>query len=137
MKSIIFITGSRFLMPILLLLSVYVLLRGHNVPGGGFIGGLLAGLAFAMHRLAVGRDALRTALRVDPHMLIGVGLFVALISAILPMASGEAFFTAVWTSLDTPFGVAKVGSPLLFDLGVYIVVIGVVASMLVDLGEQT
>ena len=137
MKSIVFMTGSRVVMPILLLLSVFMLLRGHNSPGGGFIGGLLAGLAFAMHRLAVGRNGLREALRMDPHNLIGLGLFIAVISAMIPLASGQDFFTAIWVSLNTPLGVAKLGTPLLFDLGVYIVVIGVVGSLLVDLGEQS
>lgn len=136
MKSIIFATGSRFLMPILLLVSIFILLRGHNEPGGGFIGGLLAGLAFAMHRLSHGRDGLRAAIRVDPHGLLGIGLLTALASASLPLAFGEPFLKALWTEISTPLGDLKLGTPMLFDFGVYLLVIGVVTSLLIDLGEQ-
>lgn len=136
MKSIPFLVFARLLMPLLLVVSIFLLLRGHNLPGGGFVGGLLAGLGFALIRLAAGRDALRETLRVAPYQVIGVGILTAFVGAVIPMFVGEPLLKSLWTEVGTPFGPLALGTPLIFDVGVYLLVIGVVSILLVTLGEN-
>lgn len=142
MNSVILRAATRLIFPLLLLFSVIVTLNGHNLPGGGFVGGLMAASAFALHSIAFGvGDALRL-LRVSPISLIGFGLFVALssglISLLAPVFGGAdlAFMTGVWGSIDTPgIGEVKLGTPLMFDLGVYFTVMGVTLLMVFTLEE--
>lgn len=131
MTSTILRTGTRVLMPLLLLFAVFLLFRGHNEPGGGFVAGLVVSGAFALHGMAYGVPAARRALLVDPMRLLGAGLLVALSSALVAPLQGEPFFTAQWTS-----GAIPLGTPLLFDLGVFLVVIGVVLTMIFTLAEE-
>ena len=127
MNSIILKTSSRLILPLALIFSVYVLLRGHNEPGGGFIGGLIAAAGLAVHALPRGRDDLLSLIRIWPKGLIGVGLSLALLSG-LPalLAFGEPFLTHQWAA---PGGV-DVGTTLVFDIGVYLVVVGAVLTFL-------
>jgi multicomponent Na+:H+ antiporter subunit B len=118
-------------MPLLLLYGVFLLLRGHNDPGGGFAGGLVVAAAYSLSAFAFGAAAARRALIVDPSRLIGVGLLLALGSGLLPVLVGKAFLTAQWFAPDM-----GLGTPLLFDLGVFFVVIGVVLTMTFILGED-
>ena len=131
MTSLILRTATRMLMPLLLLFGIFELLRGHNAPGGGFAGGLVVSAAYALHAFAFGAAAARRALLAAPSRLIGVGLLLALGSGLLPLALGRAFLTALW--LDPGIGI---GTPLLFDLGVFLVVIGVVLTMIFTLAEE-
>lgn len=131
MTSLILRTGTRVLMPLLLLYGLFLLLRGHSAPGGGFSGGLVVSSAYALHSFAFGVAAARRALLFDPSRFIGVGLLLALGSSLLPVLSGEAFLTSLW--LDPARGI---GTPLLFDLGVFLVVIGVVLTMTFTLAEE-
>jgi multicomponent Na+:H+ antiporter subunit A len=134
--SLILRTTTRFLFTLLLLYSLYLLLRGHDAPGGGFIGGLTASGAFALYLLAYGAQGARAVLRVSPRGLLAVGLLLALLSGIVPLLMGAPFLAAQWTTLGaasaTPL---KLGTPLLFDLGVYLVVVGFVMTMALDLEE--
>ena len=82
MTSLILRTATRFLMPLLLLFALLLLFRGHNEPGGGFVGGLVVAGAFVLYAIAFGFDAGRRALLVDPSTLLGVGLLVALASGV-------------------------------------------------------
>lgn len=142
MNSVILRAATRLIFPLLLLFSVIVTLNGHNLPGGGFVGGLMAASAFALHSIAFGvEDALRL-LRASPVSLIGFGLFVALasglISLVAPAFGGAemAFMTGLWTSVGVPgIGPVKVGTPLMFDLGVYFTVMGVTLLMVFTLEE--
>ena len=131
MTSLILRTGARVLMPLLLLYGLFLLLRGHNAPGGGFSGGLVVSAAYALHSFAFGVAAARRALLADPSRFIGVGLLLALLSGLLPLAFGRAFLTSLW--LDPANGI---GTPLLFDVGVFLVVIGVVLTMTFTLAEE-
>jgi multicomponent Na+:H+ antiporter subunit B len=126
--SLILSTASRYLLPLLLLFSVFVLLRGHNEPGGGFVGGLMAAAAFALHAVAEGPERARHVLRLDPRALLGVGLLVALASGLPAMAAGRPFLTGVWATVPWPEAL-KIGTPLVFDVGVYLVVMGTVLTM--------
>lgn len=133
--SLILRTATRFLSPLLGVLSVMVLLRGHNDPGGGFVGGLLAAGAVALVQLAEGSQAARKLLRVDPHGLLAAGLGAALGAAIMGPLTGHPLLTGVWLSVPVP-GIGKLGSPLLFDVGVYLVVVGAVVAMLLSLDDR-
>jgi multicomponent Na+:H+ antiporter subunit A len=130
--SPMFRTAARGLMPLLLLFSVFLLMRGHNEPGGGFVGGLIAAAAFALYGIAFGVRRARQALLVSPLILLGAGLLVALVSGLPAVLSGEPFLAALWTS-----GPLEVGTPLLFDVGVYLVVTGVVLMMIFSLAEES
>lgn len=107
---------------LLLLISLFVLWRGHNEPGGGFIGGLLAASAFLVHALAFGPEAGRAWLRLSPPAVIGVGILVAGGSGLFGLAAEGSFLAGQWW-FALPL-VGKISSVLLFDLGVYLVVLG-------------
>jgi multicomponent Na+:H+ antiporter subunit B len=136
--SLILRTTSNILMPLLVLFSLFVLLRGHNEPGGGFIGGLLAAAGLCLYLLAHGPAATRCLLRIDPRTLVGTGLLAALGSGLAAMLRGDAFLTGIWLKQPVP-GIGKVSTVLLFDVGVYLVVAGtalLMVLMLADRAEQ-
>jgi multicomponent Na+:H+ antiporter subunit A len=130
--SSIFRTAARLLMPILLLFAVFLLLRGHNEPGGGFVGGLVAAAAFSLYTIAFGVDRARRALRMRPMGLLGAGLLIALVSGLPAVVRGQPFLTASW--ILSP---VAVGTPALFDIGVFLVVVGVVLMMVFTLVEES
>jgi multicomponent Na+:H+ antiporter subunit B len=134
MESPVLRSGTRLLFPLMLLFSVFLLVRGHNEPGGGFVGGLAAATGFALVLLAEGPDAARRLLRVDPLGLVASGLLVALASGLPPLLAGGAYMEGRWLKAPLPV-LGKLGSPLVFDLGVYLVVLGVVAAILFSLSE--
>ena len=136
MISIILRTATRFLIALLLLFSVFLLLRGHNDPGGGFVGGLVAGAAYILHALAYDVSSTRAALRLAPRTLIGVGLLVAAASGLLPMLLGRAFLTGLWADVLPGAGTLVVGTPLIFDTGVYVAVLGVTLTIMLALAEE-
>lgn len=135
LRSLLLETASRALLPLILVFSVFLLVRGHNEPGGGFVGGLVAASAFALVAVATGVDPARRMLRVDPRTLIALGLGVALASATAPLLLGRPFLSGLWPDRVFPV-VGKLGSPLWFDVGVYLVVIGVVLTVLWALMEE-
>lgn len=134
-ESLILSTATRYLLPLLLLFSLFLLLRGHYEPGGGFVGGLVAAAAFALHAIAFGVPRTREVLRLDPRILIAAGLLVAAISGMFTWFLGNPYFTAIWLKQSWPV-LGKVGTPLLFDIGVYIVVLGVVLKIIFVLAEE-
>lgn len=137
MTSSILQTATRVLMPLLLLFAIFLLLRGHNEPGGGFVGGLVVASSFVLYSIAFGVDAGRRALLVTPNTLLGAGLLVALASGIPAVLVGDSYLTAQW--IDVPVGrtVVAVGTPLVFDVGVFLAVIGVVLTIVFTLEEVT
>lgn len=132
MSSLILSTVARFVVALMLLFSVFLLLRGHDAPGGGFLGGLVAAIGFILYVLAEGTRAARVALRVDPLGVAFVGLGVALLAGFAGVMSGAPFLTALWSKL----GDVKLGTPVLFDVGVYLVVVGGVLAMVFALEEE-
>lgn len=135
MKTLILQTTNRVIMSLLLVFSVFLLLRGHNLPGGGFSGGLVAACAFALHALACGVPSARRMLVVDPRSLIGLGLVVALLSGVPALADHLPYLTGLWAKTPLPV-VGKVGTPLVFDVGVYFTVLGVVLLLVFSLAEE-
>ena len=135
MTSSILQTATRLLMPLLLLFAVFLLLRGHNQPGGGFVGGLVVAASFVLYSIAFGVDAARRALLVRPSTLLGVGLLVAFVSGLPAVVAGHAFMTALWTTVAAGSMAIAVGTPLVFDVGVFLAVIGVVLTIVFTLAE--
>jgi multicomponent Na+:H+ antiporter subunit B len=134
MNSLILSTATRLLMPLILVVSVFVFFRGHNEPGGGFIGGLLAATAFALLEKAEGLAAARRALRFSPESIAAVGLACALLSGLWGGMGFGVFLKGVWPHLAEEYGL-PVGSIPLFDFGVYLVVLGTVCAILFALEE--
>ena len=129
MSSIILRTGVRFVTPLMLLLAALLVLRGHNEPGGGFIGGLLAAAGLILQTLASGSGASRRLIRVAPLTLVSGGLLLAAFSGFLAMIGCGAFMTAIWVKS------LGLGTPLLFDLGVFMVVVGTTLTVIEGMAE--
>lgn len=121
-------TAIWLLMPLFIFLSLYLLFRGHNEPGGGFIGGLIAAIGFVFHALAYDSDTTLRVFKLNPTMLISLGLLIALSSGIIAMFFGYPFMKALWADFYLPV-IGRPGTPLMFDLGVYLVVIGIVLKI--------
>lgn len=135
--SLILRTASLILLPLLLLFAIFIMLRGHNLPGGGFVGGLVAAGAFALYGFARGSETASTGLRAAPHYLLGGGLAASLGSGILALLRGRPFLTGLWADIPLPGGhELHLGSTLLFDLGVFSVVVGTVLMMVLSLEQQ-
>jgi multisubunit Na+/H+ antiporter MnhB subunit len=137
MTSSILQTATRLLMPLLLLFALFLLFRGHNAPGGGFVGGLVVAAAFVLHAMAYGTAASRRALLVSPPLLLPIGLLVALISGLPAILIGRPFMTGLWTIVGVGPAAIALGTPLLFDIGVFLAVIGVALTMVFTLTDAT
>lgn len=130
-------TGTRSMVPTLVLFSIYLLFVGHDIPGGGFAGGLIASLSLLLVYLSFGARGLRRALPVEPDTIMGVGLLLAVTAGIIGAVSEGTFLTYTFLEWSTPIiGDVKVSTILLFDLGVYILVIGLVATATLRLGAE-
>jgi multicomponent Na+:H+ antiporter subunit B len=135
MNSVILRATNRLLIGLLLVFSVFLLLRGHNLPGGGFAGGLVAACAFVLQTLCFGVSSARRLLVADPRTVVGAGLLVALAGGLAAMPGGLPFLTGLWSAGPLPV-VGKAGTPLVFDLGVYLVVTGIVCLIVFSLAEE-
>jgi multicomponent Na+:H+ antiporter subunit A len=121
---------------VLLIVSVYLLFAGHNQPGGGFVGGLVAGSACALRMVARGPDELRRAIRVRPMTLLGLGLTTAATTALAGLWNNGQLLQTRYLSVDVPFiGPVGTSTAFFFDLGVYLVVLGAVLIVLEALGS--
>jgi multicomponent Na+:H+ antiporter subunit A len=137
LRSVILQTATRILLPLLLLFSVFLLIRGHNEPGGGFVGGLVAAAGFALYAIAFDTSAARRALRVSQHVLIGAGLGLAAVAGVAPMFVGDSFLTSHHGYVRFPgLGQFELSSILVFDFGIYLVVLGVTLMIILNLGEE-
>lgn len=133
MTSLILRVASNLLLALTLLFSVWALFRGHNAPGGGFIGGLLAASGFALYLLAYGVAALKKLIQFHLAFLMGLGLLAAFLSGLLGIVTGKYFLSGVW--LKKQFLGVKLGSPILFDIGVYLMILASVLMIMVALEE--
>ena len=180
MKTLIFATAIRILTPLFVVFSVYILIRGHNHPGGGFIGGLIGSIAFVFHTLAHGtrqtaksyfsltfykydrkpnhsraRHAFRLLrknilrrktdkpksiwnyypLRLRPAFIMAIGLLLAVSSGVVGLTMGKPFMAAYWLEAKIPL-IGSLGTPLLFDAGVYLLVLGMVLKMVFTMSKD-
>jgi multisubunit Na+/H+ antiporter MnhB subunit len=122
-------------MPVMLLFAVFLLLRGHNEPGGGFVGGLVVAAAYVLYTVAYGVPASRRALPVDSGTLLSAGLLIALASGLPGVLLGRSFLTALWTTVSVGRVEIDLGTPLLFDIGVFLAVVGVVLTIVFALAD--
>ncbi|MDN5822816.1 MAG: Na+/H+ antiporter subunit A [Arthrobacter sp.] len=136
-RSIIFEVVARLVFHTIIIFSIYLLLAGHNSPGGGFAGGLLAGLALTIRYLAGGRFELAEATPISPGTLLGLGLATSALSGVVPLLlGGQLFQTAVLEFALPVFGEQKFVTSTFFDIGVYLVVVGLVVDVLRSLGSE-
>lgn len=120
-----------------LVFGVYLLFAGHNQPGGGFIGGLVTGSAFILRYIAGGRGELRLAVPVDPRLPLALGLLVATLTGVGAQLLGGQFLESAIVEVAVPvLGDVKLVSALAFDIGVYLVVVGLVLGLLRTLGAE-
>ncbi len=139
MNTLIFRTIAPLLVVVMLVFSVFITLRGHNEPGGGFIGGLIAASAIAIYGMAAGPQATRKAMRVDPLAIAGFGVLLAALSGLLSMPFQLPFLTGLWADLQLGDTEVAISTPMFFDLGVYAVVLGSISAIalaLEDSGED-
>jgi multicomponent Na+:H+ antiporter subunit B len=132
---IILKTATNYLIPLLLMASIFVMLRGHNLSGGGFVGGLIASIAFVLHSFAHSTKKTLSLFKTSPKFLIPIGLSISFLSAFLPVLKGKPFFTSLWSSKPVAV-IGSVGTASFFDLGVYLVVLGVTLTILLSIKEN-
>ncbi|MDR9400581.1 MAG: Na+/H+ antiporter subunit B [Psychroflexus sp.] len=135
MQTTILKAASNFLLPVLLLFSIFILLRGHYLPGGGFIGGLIASSAFVLDAFANGLMNTKSMLKFHPGFLMPLGLTFSSAAAIMPLFVGKNLMEALWMKGHVAV-IGKLGTPLLFDTGVYIVVVGAVLTIIFTISES-
>jgi multicomponent K+:H+ antiporter subunit A len=129
-------TFSRLLLPLMLMVAVYIFLRGHNLPGGGFIAGLIASVALIVFYLANGIEWTQQRLKVDMHWAIGLGVLIASATGVVSMLVGFPFLTSAFAHIHWPIvGEFELASAIAFDLGVFLVVVGATVLSLVQLGK--
>ncbi|KEA07600.1 Na+/H+ antiporter subunit B [Rhizobium rhizogenes] len=136
MNTLIFRTAAPFLTALILLFSIFVLLRGHNEPGGGFIGGLIAASGFAIYGIACGVSAVRRAIVFHPLAIAGFGLLASTVAGLLSIFSGVPFMTGLWIYPHLFGAEVPLSSVMLFDIGVYLVVVGAITSIALALEER-
>jgi multicomponent Na+:H+ antiporter subunit B len=136
MNTLIFRTIAPFLTALMLLFSVFILLRGHNEPGGGFIGGLIAASALAIYGIANGVPAVRRAIRFHPLAIAGTGLLMSSVAGLISIFAAVPFMTGLWI-YPVILGVeVPLSSVMLFDFGVYFVVLGAITAIALTLEER-
>ena len=133
MGTLILKAATRLLVGLILVFSVYLLLRGHHSPGGGFAGALVAGTGFALFAISEGAPAVRRALRIDPRLLTAFGLLVALGAGAAAAIRRASFLTGLWWGGGAH---PVIGTPLVFDVGVYLTVLGSILTLVLALEED-
>lgn len=135
--SVVLDTCVAVLVQTSLVFSAYLLFAGHNAPGGGFVGGLVAGAALVIRYVQGGAEGLAGTMKVSATSLLGAGLLLAVLTAVAPLVAGGELLESAKVSLDLGFlGTAKATSALVFDIGVYLVVLGVVVGVLSSMGGE-
>jgi multisubunit Na+/H+ antiporter MnhB subunit len=124
------------LVGLILVFSVYLLFRGHNAPGGGFSAALVAGTGFSLFAITEGPRAVRRALRVDPQVCMAWGLLLAIASGLIAVLSGRPFLTGLWWPVESTGNGPLLGSPMVFDTGVFLVVLGAILTLMLHLEEN-
>lgn len=131
MNSIILRTAAHIVASLMLIFSFYLLLRGHNAPGGGFIGALVAVIAFSVLNFAGSSEHIRQLFFIPPDHIAMLGIIIALISGLIAFLKKLSFLTGLWCKIFLPLG-----TPLLFDIGVYFAIFGSGLTILLALEEQ-
>jgi multicomponent Na+:H+ antiporter subunit A len=137
MSSLILRTGMRLILPLMLLFGALMALKGHNAPGGGFIGGLIIAVALAIYRMAYDAQSLHTVVPVHPRVLVCTGLALAVATALVPLVAGEPVLRSVVTDLHLSQRVTvHFVSAIFFDVGVLLVVVGSSLGIVTRFSEE-
>jgi multicomponent Na+:H+ antiporter subunit B len=137
MNTVIFRTFAPLIVGTMLVFSIYICLRGHNEPGGGFIGGLIAAASMAVFGMASGVAEVRKALRFAPMAFSGAGVLLAGASGLASLFIEAPFMTSIWLYLNLGDTVVPISTPMFFDIGVYLVVFGTLTSVALALEEES
>jgi multisubunit Na+/H+ antiporter MnhB subunit len=137
MHSLILKVATRLLVGLILVFAVYLLFRGHNAPGGGFVAALVAGTGFALAAISEGPAVVRSAIRIDPERIAMCGLGLAILCGLVGWLAGRPFLTGLWwiVTTDHSKGLA-IGTPLFFDIGVFLTVLGTLLTLILALEEN-
>ncbi len=136
MKSLILRTTAPLLVALMLMFSIFVLLRGHNEPGGGFIGGLIAVAALAIYGIAGGVETVRRAIVFHPLAIAGAGLLLSTLAGMISILLHVPFMTGLWVTPSVLGQPVPLSSVMLFDTGVYLVVVGALTGVVLALEER-
>ncbi len=137
MNSTLLQIAARYLKFLFLVFAVIALFQGHNHPGGGFIGGLIAALVAVYKSMAYSSAQVQSRLSIKPEQYMGIGLICALLSFVPGILAGTPLMKGQWYSFNIPIlGALKLGTPLLFDIGVFFTVIGVTLTFLFTLSDN-
>ena len=137
MHSLILRVATRLLVGLILVFAVYLLFRGHNAPGGGFAAALVAGTGFALAAISEGPAVVRRAIRIDPERIAMVGLGLAILCGLVGWLAGRPFLTGLWwVVMDDHSKTLAIGTPLFFDIGVFLTVLGTLLTLLLALEEN-
>ncbi len=129
---------ERGLFVLLLLVAAWLFLRGHDAPGGGFLAGVIAGIAWALRAFTRGPEAGYTALRIDPDKLSAFGLLLATVTGALGAVLDGVYLSSHWADIELPLKLSfSVGTPMLFELGIFLVVLGVTTRIVLGLQQFT
>ncbi len=135
MKTLILSTLLKVLTPLFIGFALYMFFRGHNNPGGGFIAGLIASIPFMLHAMVFGYEGTTRVFKIKPKLLASIGLLLALVSGLFSVFNGQPFMSPIWIEETVPL-IGKIGTPIFFDLGVFLVVFGVVLQITFLLTEE-
>jgi multicomponent Na+:H+ antiporter subunit B len=135
MISLILSTATKYLLPLLLIFAIFMLVRGHYEPGGGFVGGLVAASAFALYTISQGVAKARSMFPAKPKVLMLSGLSLGILSGFIGFINEGNFLKGVWFNIYIPV-LGELNTPLLFDIGVFFVVIGVTLNIIFTLAES-
>lgn len=135
MRTLILATILRALTPLFISFALYMFFRGHDNPGGGFIAGLIASIPFMLHAMVFGYRRTIRVFKIRPRLLAALGLLLALVSGMFAVAGGKPYLTPAWVTEKLPL-IGKIGTPTFFDMGVLLVVFGVVLEITFLLTEE-
>jgi monovalent cation:proton antiporter len=137
MSSLILTTAARLVFFVILLFSLYLLLRGHNSPGGGFIAGVMTALGILLQAIAADLQYVRTVLGIEPRLLTVLGLLTSLTTGVVALLLGYPFLTSTFGHMHLPLlGDIEIATAMFFDIGVYLVVVGGTLLMMMTLAEE-
>lgn len=136
MRTLIFRTISPYLTALMVVFSIFVLLRGHNEPGGGFIGGLIAASAFAIFGISNGVAPVRRAIYFHPLAIASFGLVMSSLAGMVSVFANVPFMTGIWGVFNFLGAKIDFSTILFFDVGVYLVVVGTITSIALSLEER-
>lgn len=137
MPSLILKAATRLLVGLILVFAVYLLFRGHNAPGGGFVAALVAGTGFALAAISEGPAVVRSAIRIDPERIAMSGLGLAILCGLAGWLAGRPFLTGLWWVVTTDNSkTLAIGTPLFFDIGVFLTVLGTLLTLILALEEN-